>query len=240
MVMSGDHTFAPARDVRFAFLIEPPFCYRTASGAVTGCDVELARHALHAIGAGALIPIETEFAELIPGLADGHWDMTTGLFVTEARRQAADFSRPIWALPDGLLVASGNPHGITGYFSIAQSPALQLGIVQDQVQHATALRLGVAASQIQIFGTYAEAAAAVAAGTIDAQASVAMAHRGYLAQNPALALIMVEVPAGEKPAEQGAFAFAKSQAALRDAVDSVLAVFLASADHHALLARFGF
>jgi len=237
--MASEQTFAPGRDVRFAFLIEPPFCYRTESGAVTGCDVELARHVLRAIGAGALIQVETEFAELIPGLADGRWDMTTGLFVTEARRQAADFSRPIWALPDGLLVASGNPHGIAGYSSIAQSPALRLGVVRDQVQHATALRLGVAASQIQIFGTYAEAAAAVAAGTIDAQASVAMAHRGYLAQNPALALTAVEVPVGEKPAEQGAFAFAKSQAALRDAVDSVLAGFLGTADHRSLVARFG-
>ena len=108
------------------------------------------------------------------------------------------------------------------------------------MQHTTALRLGVAAGQIQIFGTCAEAAAAVAAGTIDAQASVAIAHRGYLAQNPALALAAVEVPDGEKPAEQGAFAFAKSQAALRDLVDGVLAGFLGSADHRALVARFGF
>jgi polar amino acid transport system substrate-binding protein len=239
MGMAPEQTFALGRDVRFAFLIEPPFCYRTASGAVTGCDVELARHVLRAIGAGSFIPVETEFSELIPGLVDGRWDMTTGLFITEARRQAVDFSRPIWALPDGLLVASGNPHGIAGYFSIAQAPALRLGVVKDQVQHATALRLGVAAGQIQIFGTYAEAGAAMAAGTIDAQASVAMAHRGYLAQNPALALTTVEVPAVEKPAEQGAFAFAKSRALLRDAVDGVLACFLGSVDHGALVARFG-
>ena len=53
MAMFGDHTFASGRDVRFAFLIEPPFCSRTATGAVTGCDVELARHVLHEIGAGS-------------------------------------------------------------------------------------------------------------------------------------------------------------------------------------------
>jgi polar amino acid transport system substrate-binding protein len=239
MGMAPEKTFAPGRDVRFAFLIEPPFGYRTTTGAVTGCDAELARHVLRAIGAGALIPIETDFAELIPGLADGRWDMTTGLFVTEERRQVVDFSRPIWALPDGLLVAAGNPHGIAGYASIARAAALRLGVVRDQVQHATALRLGVTPSQIQIFGTYAEAAAAVAAGTIDAQASAAMAHRGYLAENPALALTAVEVPADEKRAEQGAFAFAKSQAVLRDAVDSVLAGFLGSAEYHALVGRFG-
>ena len=71
--------------LRFAFLIEPPFCYRTPDGAVTGCDVELARQIADQIGADAFDPIETEFAELLPGLLDGCWHMTTGLFVTEER-----------------------------------------------------------------------------------------------------------------------------------------------------------
>lgn len=29
--------------LRFAYMIEPPFCFRTRDGKVTGCDVELAR-----------------------------------------------------------------------------------------------------------------------------------------------------------------------------------------------------
>ena len=55
--------------------------------------------------------VETEFANLLPGLADGRWQMTTGLFATAERRQIASFSRPIWALADGLLVRKGNPRG---------------------------------------------------------------------------------------------------------------------------------
>ncbi|MBV8661504.1 MAG: transporter substrate-binding domain-containing protein, partial [Hyphomicrobiales bacterium] len=76
--------------LRFAFLIEPPFCFRTEDGAVTGCDVEVARHVLRAVGVGSPAMVETEFAELLPGLADGRWDMTTGLFVTSERQRSAD------------------------------------------------------------------------------------------------------------------------------------------------------
>ncbi len=230
----------PDQDLRFAFLIEPPFCYRTSDGTVTGCDVEVARHVIRQNGDRGFVPVETEFAELLPGLADGRWDMTTALFITDERRRVADFSRPIWALPDGLLVPAGNPRGIAGYSTVAQKAGLRLGVVRDQVQHSTALRLGVSKGHIRAFDTYVEAAAAVAAGTIDAYASVAMAHRGYLERNSACRLALVQVPASEKMAEPGAFAFAKGRSPLRAAVDDALARFLGSVDHRALMARFGF
>jgi len=61
------------------------------------------------LGIADFKPVETEFAELLPGLSDGRWRMSTGLFGTEERRKSAQFSRPIWALPDGLLVTKSNP-----------------------------------------------------------------------------------------------------------------------------------
>ncbi len=228
------------RELRFAFLREPPFCYRLSNGSVTGCDVEVARHVIREIGIVSFMPAETEFAELLPGLEDGRWDMTTGLFITDERRRTVNFSRSIWALPDGLLVRSGSSHNISGYASIARESALRLGVVKDQVQHQTALHLEVPNERIHVFSTYAEAAAAVMAQTIDVYASVAMAHRGYLEQYPALQLKVVDVPVSEKSAEQGAFAFAKTQAELRGKVDDALTSFLGSPDHRALMVRFGF
>lgn len=97
--------------MKFAYLIEPPFNYIDAVGRVTGCDVELARHVFAQLSIERFEPVEAEFAELLPGLAAGRWRMTTGLFGTEERRTLAAFSRPIWALPDGLLVREGNPFG---------------------------------------------------------------------------------------------------------------------------------
>jgi polar amino acid transport system substrate-binding protein len=225
-----------SEQIRFAFLEEPPFCYRTADGAVTGADVELARHVLQEVGVGSITFIETEFAELIPGLSDGQWDMTTGLFITPERQRLVDFSQPIWALPDGLIVPSANPLKIDGYVSIARACA-RLGVVKDQVQHRTALDLGISERKIEIFRTYGEATEAVLSNEIDAFASVAMAHRGYLMLN-SVPLMVVEVPEPEKVADKGAFAFAKSQSRLRSEFDRALASFMKTSGYKELMAQF--
>lgn len=228
-----------AKVIRFAFLSEAPFCFRTADGFVTGCDVEVARHVLAALGC-AMEPIETEFDQLLPGLARGAWDMTTGLFVTAARKRVALFSRPIWALPDGLLVRAADAARITGYGSLGAGSPRTLAVVRDQVQHQSALDAGVPDSRIRIFGTYEEAARAVSSGLVDASASVAMAHRGYLARAQRSDLAVVEVPPRERPAEQGAFAFSLENSELRERVDAVLDGYLGSPAHAALMTRFGF
>jgi polar amino acid transport system substrate-binding protein len=139
--------------VKFAFLIEPPFNYRDVDGTVTGCDVELARTVLAMIGVHDFEPIEAEFAELLPGLSDGRWRMTTGLFDTDERRSIAAFSRPIWALPDGLLVPEGNPKALSGYRSAAQMPECRLAVIRDQFQHRSAIEFGVPKDRILIYET---------------------------------------------------------------------------------------
>jgi polar amino acid transport system substrate-binding protein len=228
------------REIRFAYLIEPPFCYRDAGGTVTGYDVEIARRVLSALGVATVQFIEAEFAELLDGLTAGRWEMTTGLFITGARRERVDFSRPIWALADGLLVRRESAPHIDGYLSLARSSALRLGVIQDQVQHETARRLGVPDDRIDIFGTYEAAADAVRTGSIDAYASVALAHRGYLALSPNPRLAVVSVPETEKRPETGGFAYAKGRTDLRAAVDTALAAFFGTPAHQALAAQFGF
>jgi len=224
----------------FAYLQEPPFCFRAGDGAVRGCDVELAQAVLAMAGGGRFEPVEAEFAELLSGLRDQRWMMTTGLFVTDERRTRVDFSRPIWALHDGLLVRAGNPRGLAGYGSLARDRSAALGVIVEQVQHATALRLGVPADRIRLFRTQDEAAGAVATGQVDAYASVASAHRGYLADLPDAGVAVVDVPVAEQPPAYGAFAFAKERRDLRDAIDGALAAYLGSPAHRALMARYGF
>lgn len=90
--------------VKVAYLIEPPFNYIDEAGTVTGCDVELARYVLGQLGIKEVEFVETEFSQLLPGLARNDWQMTTGLFTSPERQRVALFSRPIWALSDGLLV----------------------------------------------------------------------------------------------------------------------------------------
>lgn len=226
--------------MRFAFLQEPPFCFTDGSGNLSGCDAILAEKLGQALGLEAFSSVETEFANLLPGLVDGRWDMTTGLFVSDERRKLVDFSRPIWVLQDGLLVAKGNPRDFKGYRSIACDPAALIGVISGQVQHQTALQNGVPPARIRIFATQAEAAEAVAAGVVHAYASVALAHRGYLNRWPDAPLEVIDVPTSEKQPAAGAFALAKGDAALRRRVDAGLDELLGSPWHRAMMRGYGF
>lgn len=226
--------------VKFAYLIEPPFNFQDEEGRVTGCDVKLARHIFDRLGIDHVEFVEAQFSDLLPGLTHAKWQMTTGLFVTFERQKHALFSRPIWALPDGLLIRLANVGKFTGYHSLAKCSSARLAVIRDQVQHQNALSLGVPTERVIIFETYADAAGAVLDGRVDAYVSVARAHESFIAQNPELDLRVVPIPAAEKAPAYGCFAFGKADAAFRKAVDDVLASFLCGAEHRSLMREFGF
>jgi len=166
--------------------------------------------------------------------------MTTGLFGTDERRRNALFSRPIWALPDGLLVAKGNPLDLNGYQSVAKNSDVRLAVIRDQFQHRSAVKFGVSADRILVFETYTEAAQAVREGAADAYASVGRAHGGFIEQNPEWGLKLVLVPNSEKPPAFGSFAFGLNDAELLIEVDVVLSRFLGTDAHRNMVASFGF
>jgi len=226
--------------MKFAYLIEPPFNYKTPDGRVTGTDVELARFVVNQLNLGVFEPIEAEFAELLPGVANGKWQMTTGLFTTDERRQLASFSVPIWALPDGLLVPAGNPNQLSGYRSVANESDCTLAVIRDQIQHRSALELGVPENRLHIFDTYADAANAVLENRVDAYASVSRAHTGHIELNNENRLEVVTVPATEKQPAFGSFAFSKQDIDLRKDVDSVLLDYYGTEPHRKMMHSFGF
>ena len=226
--------------MRVAYLIEPPFNYVDETGAVTGCDIELARYVLSKLGINDVEFVETEFAQLLPGLACNDWQMTTGLFTSPERQRHALFSRPIWALPDGLLVRAADADLIAGYRSIAIAGDLTLAVIREQVQHVTALELGVTPDQFRVFETYVDAAQAVQDGTVSAFASVARAHQGFLQVNAALGLTVVDVPLKERAPAFGCFAFARTATDLRGRVDHTLNMFIGCSKHRRLMRAFGF
>ncbi|MGB3315903.1 MAG: transporter substrate-binding domain-containing protein [Albidovulum sp.] len=226
--------------MRFAYLIERPFNDRGEDGRITGCDVDLARHVFQTLGIARFDPVETEFAALLPGLADGRWRMTTGLFATGARQRVALFSRPIWALADGLLVRKGNPMGLSGYSGVLRDDRAILAVIRDQVQHRTALETGIPATRVKMFDTYPDAAAAVRDGRADAYASVARAHTGFILRHPDWGLEAVAVPPEEKSPAFGAFAFSLADGTLRAEVDEVLTRYLGSPAHRRMMHAYGF
>ena len=80
----------------------------------------------------------------------------------------------------------------------------------------------------------------MASGAADAYASVAMAHRGYLASHASAPLTVVDVPPSEQAPAFGAFGFAQSNAGLVEVIDRALGAYLGSEAHRQLMARYGF
>ena len=119
------------RPVRFAWIDERPFNYLD-DGRLVGCDVALARRAVEGLGE-PFEPLRTTFGELLPGLAEGRWEVTTGMFVTAERQALAPFTEPIWSLSDGLLVAEEEIR-IAGYRDLARL-GVRVAVLRGQVQH---------------------------------------------------------------------------------------------------------
>jgi polar amino acid transport system substrate-binding protein len=225
--------------VTMAILDEPPFCWLDPAGVAAGCDVEVASIVLRRAGVGSLSFHQVTFADLIPGLLDDRWQVTTGMFVTEPRRRLVRFTRPVWAVPDGLIVRAGDAGRFASYRDVAGDPgAARLGVVVGQVQRDSARAAGVPAERLMVFATQDEAVRAVATGLVDAAASTAVGNRALVARLDDPGLVAVDLrTAGAPPV--GAFALAPAHAELADAVDAALAGYLGSPEHRALLARHG-
>jgi polar amino acid transport system substrate-binding protein len=230
------------RRVVLAYIDEPPFAKPASDGRASGCDVELARTVLHAIGVLEVDFCLTTFAELIPGVAVGRWTINAPLFVTPQRAACVAFSRPVWALDDGFIVAAGNPKRIDSYRTIA-AQGFRLGVVAGQVQRDSAVRAGVSTDHIWEFATQQAAIEALLAGRIDAYTSASLGNRIFVRELENPRLLAVEAHhvqasrGGGLPV--GAYSFAHHNIELRQKFDEYLAIYLGSRAHRELMAAFG-
>jgi polar amino acid transport system substrate-binding protein len=228
--------------VKIAYIEEPPFGWTEADHSATGADIELAETVLEAIGVTQVEHHLTTFAELLPGVEKGRWDMNVPLFVTPQRMTGVDFSLPVWAISDGFLVRAANPMELNSYASVAQRNDARLGIIVDQVQHQAAQSAGVPDDQIVFFDHQTDAIVALLTGEIDAYASTALGNR-ILADRIGRELVdAVSHPPASidgNPAPMGAFSFKKGSHELLDAFNRQLLVYLGSPDHRRRMSRFG-
>lgn len=236
----------PRAKIIFAYIDEPPFVSPGDGDWPDGFDATLAAHILRAMGIADARARLVTFAQLLDGVAAGEWSFNTPLFLSDERKQVVRFSRPVWGLSDGLMMRSADARRFKTYEQVAAAERARLGVVAGQVQFETARRAGIPEARIDRFPTPEEAVEALRSGAIAAYASVAMAHRGFLARNPdpALAYSNLKEPefagsAGSAPA-LGAFSFAPGPNSFACAFDKTLAGFLGSTDHKALAAQYGF
>ncbi len=229
--------------VTLAVIDEPPFCFPGPDGQAFGYDVDVARAVLATMGVVELQTRFVAFADLISGVAAGLWRINTPLFVTPERQGLVSFSRGAWALGDGLLVRREDASRLTAYEVLALDDHARLAIVAGQVQEGSAAKAGVPPARILQCASPDEAVAAVRSGRADAYASVARAHRGFLARRPEPALAVVDIRSNDGCGGLraiGSYSFAKHDQSFRDGFDAAFAGFLGSAEHHRFLVSHGF
>jgi polar amino acid transport system substrate-binding protein len=229
----------------FAYLDEPPFGFPGVEGQPSGCDVEVALTVLASIGIQQVETRLVTFADLLPGVMKGQWAMNTAIFLTPERNRLVDFSRPVWALPDGFIVKTGNPEALTSYEALAAHPSAKLGVVKETVQRQAALKAGVPVKRIVELTTQIESLEALLTEEIDAFASTALGNRVFVQRANDTRLAVVELASAKGGGEGvlpafGAFSFAKSNRELRQAFDTALEAYLGSPEHRTLMARYGF
>ncbi|MFN8457867.1 MAG: transporter substrate-binding domain-containing protein [Anaerolineae bacterium] len=229
----------------FAYLDEPPFCLPGTDGQPSGCDIEVGLTILKSIGIQQVETRLVTFADLLPGVMKGQWTMNTAMFITPERSRLVDFSRPVWALVDGLIVRKNNPKELINYEAVAANSAAKLGVVKDTVQRQTALNVGVPMERIVELTTQHESIEALLTGEIDAFASTAIGNRVFVQRANDARLAAIEVASADAMKERtapafGAFSFAKSNSGLRVAFDAALKVYLGSSQHRTLMAQYGF
>jgi polar amino acid transport system substrate-binding protein len=207
-----------------------------------GCDIELADEILRLMGVEIVGYQAVTFAELMPGVQHGHWDINVPLFVTGERAARIAFSSPVWALSDGFLLRAGNPKQLTSYETLATDVDARLGVITGQVQHDTARAAGVPEERIVQFIQQHEAIDALVADEIDAYASTALGN-GTLAQR--LGSKAIDAVSHDQTAiegltpPQGAFSFSLANESLRSAFDKQLRMYLGSPDHRLKVGRYG-
>ena len=226
-----------------AYLDEPPFFVPSDdSGTPTGCDIELIQHVLDELGVSSVEFVLTTFSDLIPGVMEGRWTINVPMFVTEARAEVVDFSRPVWAAGDGFIVRKADVERWTSYEAIADDPKAKLAVVTAQIQEETALRAGVPSERIILFPDQRTAVEAVKAGHANASASTAPGSRAYLrrAADPTLRFVPDAPSTRRAGVPVGAFSFAKTTPQLTNAVNATLDRYLGTEHHLEMMGRYGF
>jgi polar amino acid transport system substrate-binding protein len=148
---------------------EIPYGYEDeATGEVTGEAPEVAKAVLSELGIDNMEAKVVEFGALIGGLQAGNFDMiAAGMYINADRAKEVIFSDPDYCINESMLVAEGNPFGLTNYNSVADTDA-KLAVASGTVNVDYAHWAGIPDDQIVEFAGIEDQYDALSAGRVDA------------------------------------------------------------------------
>lgn len=162
----GDPSLARAKTdgVTLGFSPSPPYSsLDPATGKAGGLDIELVEAALKWAGVTKFKYEVMPFGQLIPALLAKRIDVVSAnIHVTPDRLKAISFSGPAWWYGPAIVVAKGNPAGITSFDGLKGK---KIGAIAGSAADEYLRKIGVA---VTVFQTDAEEFAAISTGRVDA------------------------------------------------------------------------
>lgn len=213
MAQSADHPDADklkvSCDLGFA-----PFCFKTATGEVTGFSYELAAAVAKKLGRPGVDAIDSNFSAIFAGLFSKRYEMIVApTTVTEERAAQMLFSEPYLPTGLGFLVKKGEP--IANLEALkGKAIAVNNGSSSDKWLAGNEAKYGYT---IQRYNKSADAVQAVMVGRAYAMLADTPAARYITTQNPATAVPFTVATGGNF-----AFAFRKEDGEFRGKVERAL------------------
>lgn len=238
---------------------EVPYSFTDDDGLLTGAIGDLHREIFRRIGDIGVESVEVPFGQLLEGLDKGNFDtVAAGMFILTDRCDRAAFSEPVYCAPSALLVASGNPEGLSDYVSVAEA-GVGIAVLGAAVEAEYAKEAGVASGDIRSVGSQASGLELVASGEVAAFALTALSLRALvesagegdlddLPPDKAQRLVdevevldpFVPVVDGDELLGCGGAAFRSNEKDLRDAFNAELAALRDSGELMEILQPWGF
>lgn len=231
--------------IRIAVANEIPYGYiDPISGDAAGAGPDVAKYIVEQLGVSDIEWITTDFSSLIPGLQADRFDMVAAeMAIIPTRCSTVIYSEPNTSYGEGLLVAAGNPKGITSYEQFAEDSSLTVAIMAGANQLDMMQSLGVAENQLVTISSNADAISTVSTGRADAYAATGQTASELAGQSNAVELadgFTDPVIDGEEQRSWGGFVFAQGNEGLRDAVNEILAEYKQTPEWEASVTGYGF
>lgn len=234
-----------AGTIRIAVANEIPYGYiDPTTGEAMGAGPDVAKLIAAELGIENIEWITAEFSGLIPGLQADRFDMVAAeMAILPERCEQVVYSEPNTSYGEGLLVAEGNPEGITSFEDFADRDDLTVAIMAGADQLEMLQALGVDDSQMVTISSNADAISTVSTGRADAYAATSLTASGLADQSDAVQVVddfTDPVIEGETIRSWGGFTFAQNATELRDAVNEVLVGMKDSDEWRDTLTGYGF
>jgi polar amino acid transport system substrate-binding protein len=224
--------------IKGGVISNPPFSDVTSQGTFSGIAPDLAAAIFQKLNVPKINAVPATYANVIPGLDAKHWDFVdSALDITPERCKQVLFSDPISVVPMVALVKKGQASSVTSVKD-AVAKHMKFAEIEGGTGIDTVEAAGMPKSDIQSYPNLAARAAAMNAGradfTISSYTSVG-ADLKTLGSN-----WEATGPLPDAPIEVSAFAFRKSDGALRDAVNAQLKTMRENGEYDTLAKKYGF